>query len=157
MRTCYFAAIWTGCGKYWRNLFENAFKYGDGRRIKLEFYEEDYCQLIQVFNTGEPVSDNDFNHIFESFFRGSNSRGKQGNGLRFVHLQGNHAKDGRRDLCPERRGQDGFSFWFCGKYFFNLLELLFFCELIGDQKNRQLFPLQSRRQRPGAQGREICW
>lgn len=63
------------------NLFENAFKYGDGRRIKLEFYEEDYCQLIRVFNTGEPVSDNDFNHIFESFFRGSNSRGKQGNGL----------------------------------------------------------------------------
>ena len=33
------------------------------------------------FNTGQPVSDNDFNHIFESFFRGSNSGGKQGNGL----------------------------------------------------------------------------
>lgn len=63
------------------NLFENAFKYGDGRRIELTFYEEDYCQLIRVFNTGEPVSDNDLNHIFESFFRGANSSGKQGNGL----------------------------------------------------------------------------
>ena len=29
------------------NLFENAFKYGDGRLIEITFYEEDGCQLIQ--------------------------------------------------------------------------------------------------------------
>lgn len=63
------------------NIFENAFKYGDGRHIKIRFYEEDYCQLIHIFNTGIPVTDNEFNHIFESFFRGGNSNGKQGNGL----------------------------------------------------------------------------
>lgn len=63
------------------NLFENAFKYGDGRKIELSFYEEDYCRLIRVYNTGETVSDNDFNHIFESFYRGANSEGIQGNGL----------------------------------------------------------------------------
>lgn len=63
------------------NIFENGFKYGDGRRIEISFFEEDYCQLIRIFNTGEPVTDNEFNHIFESFFRGANSQGKQGSGL----------------------------------------------------------------------------
>ncbi len=63
------------------NLFENVFKYGDGRHIDISFYEEDYCQLVRFFNTGEPVCDNEFNHIFESFFRGSNSQGLKGNGL----------------------------------------------------------------------------
>lgn len=63
------------------NLFINAFKYGDGRSICVSFYEEDYCQLIRVFNTGEPVSEKEFVHLFDSFFRGENTRGQQGNGL----------------------------------------------------------------------------
>lgn len=63
------------------NLFENAFKYGDGRSIRITFYEEDYCQLIRIYNTGDLVTDNEFNHIFESFFRAANSDGIQGNGL----------------------------------------------------------------------------
>lgn len=63
------------------NLFENAFKYGDGRSITLTFYEEDYCHLVRVYSSGNPVTDNEFNHIFESFFRASNSRGLEGNGL----------------------------------------------------------------------------
>ena len=63
------------------NVMENAFKYGDGRRIEISFYEEDFCQLIRIVNTGEAVSENDFNHIFESFFRGTNSLGQQGSGL----------------------------------------------------------------------------
>lgn len=63
------------------NLFENAFKYGDGNRMELSFYEEDYCQLIRLYNTGTPVSDHEINHIFDSFFRAANSKGKQGSGL----------------------------------------------------------------------------
>lgn len=63
------------------NLFANAFKYGDGRRIEISFYEEDYCQCIQVFNTGEPVAQKEFVHLFDSFYRGENTRGQQGNGL----------------------------------------------------------------------------
>lgn len=63
------------------NLFENAFKYGDGKCIEISFTEEDYCQLIHILNTGEVISDTDFNHIFESFYRGTNSKGQRGNGL----------------------------------------------------------------------------
>lgn len=63
------------------NIFENAFKYGDGRKIEISFYEEDYCHLIRIYNTGIPVTDNEFNHIFDSFFRGTNSNGKKGSGL----------------------------------------------------------------------------
>lgn len=63
------------------NIMENAFKYGDGKEIKISFYEEDYCQLIKIFNSGETISENEFNHIFDSFYRGSNVKDKQGNGL----------------------------------------------------------------------------
>ncbi|WP_346888010.1 HAMP domain-containing sensor histidine kinase [Clostridium sp. UBA1056] len=63
------------------NIIENAFKYGDGKEIKISFYEEDYCQLIKIFNSGETISQNEFNHIFDSFYRASNAKDKQGNGL----------------------------------------------------------------------------
>jgi signal transduction histidine kinase len=63
------------------NIIENAFKYGDGKEIKISFYEEDYCQLIKIFNSGETISQSEFYHIFDSFYRGSNSEDKPGNGL----------------------------------------------------------------------------
>lgn len=69
------------CQEVLENLFENAFKYGDGGRIEISFYEEDYCQLIRLFSSGSTVTDNEFNHIFESFFRGSNAQGIKGSGL----------------------------------------------------------------------------
>lgn len=63
------------------NLFENALKYGDGIKLTLSFYEEDYCQLIRLSNTGPKVSEHEIPHLFDSFFRGSNSEGKTGSGL----------------------------------------------------------------------------
>lgn len=63
------------------NILENAIKYGDGRNIDLTFYKEEYCQLIKIHNTGAVVNDQDFNHIFDSFYRGNNAQGKEGNGL----------------------------------------------------------------------------
>lgn len=63
------------------NLFENAFKYGDGRRIEITFYEEDGCQLIRVFNTGQGMEERELVHLFESFYRGSNAQHQNGNGL----------------------------------------------------------------------------
>lgn len=63
------------------NIMENAFKYGDGRSIHITFYEEEYCQLIKIRNTGQPVRAEEMPHLFDSFFRGSNTAEKEGNGL----------------------------------------------------------------------------
>ncbi len=63
------------------NILENAFKYGDGREIKISFYEEDYYQLIKVYNSGDKVPQNELIHLFDSFYRGSNVSNKEGNGL----------------------------------------------------------------------------
>lgn len=63
------------------NLMENAFKYGDGKAVRLDFYEEDYCQVITVFNTGTAVPEEEMPHLFDSFYRGSNAGNKDGNGL----------------------------------------------------------------------------
>ena len=63
------------------NIMENAVKYGDKGFIKITCYEEDYCQLIKITNSGEPIPSTDFVHMFESFWRGKNSHEKQGYGL----------------------------------------------------------------------------
>lgn len=63
------------------NIMENAFKYGDGKKIEISFYEEDYCQIMKIKNTGEPVKADEIPHLFDSFFRGSNVGNKDGNGL----------------------------------------------------------------------------
>ncbi len=63
------------------NIIENAIKYGDGRKIEIRFSLEEGCQLIHIFNSGEVVSENDFSHLFESFYRGGNVHGRNGNGL----------------------------------------------------------------------------
>lgn len=63
------------------NLMENAFKYGDGRMISLSFREEDYCQIVELYNTGVPISMQELPHLFDSFYRGSNAQDKAGNGL----------------------------------------------------------------------------
>lgn len=90
------------------NLLENALKYGDGRQIRISFYEEDYCQVIEVFNTGEVVSRQEIPHLFDSFFRGSNAKGKEGNGLGlYICRQIMLKMDG--DIFVQTK-QDGMSF-----------------------------------------------
>lgn len=63
------------------NLMENAFKYGDGKKIEIGFGEEEYCQLVWVWNSGECVAEGEMIHLFDSFYRGSNVGAKSGNGL----------------------------------------------------------------------------
>lgn len=63
------------------NLIENAFKYGDGKEISISFSQEEYCQLITVTNTGNPIEEQEMPHLFDSFFRGSNVGDAAGNGL----------------------------------------------------------------------------
>lgn len=90
------------------NLIENAFKYGDGLRISIDFYEEDYCQVIRVFNSGNPVSATEMPHLFDSFYRGSNASNQPGNGLGlYINRQIMRKMEG--DIFAERR-EDGMSF-----------------------------------------------
>ena len=64
-----------------QNLMENALKYGDGKRISITAADEEDCRLITVTNTGCTLPDEETPHIFDSFWRGSNSGGKPGSGL----------------------------------------------------------------------------
>ncbi len=64
-----------------QNLFENALKYGDGRKIGLSFSEEENYRMITVSNTGCTLSDSEVPHIFDSFWRGSNVGSHAGSGL----------------------------------------------------------------------------
>ncbi|MDO5558915.1 MAG: HAMP domain-containing sensor histidine kinase [Oscillospiraceae bacterium] len=64
-----------------QNIMENAIKYGDGHIIKITFSEEDNCRLVTIINSGCTLNDNELLHIFDSFWRGSNSHSKSGSGL----------------------------------------------------------------------------
>lgn len=64
-----------------QNILENAVKYGDGKQISIGFSDEENCRLITVRNSGCTLSDDELLHIFDSFWRGSNTSGKQGSGL----------------------------------------------------------------------------
>lgn len=68
-------------GECLQNLVENAIKYGDGRVIEIGFDRMDGCQLICVSNSGCQLERKELTQIFESFHRGSNSAGVNGNGL----------------------------------------------------------------------------
>ena len=64
-----------------QNVIENAIKYGDGEFITLGFSDEEDCRLITVSNSGCTLVDTELPHIFNSFWRGSNTANKQGSGL----------------------------------------------------------------------------
>lgn len=64
-----------------QNICENALKYGDGQWIRLSFDDEEDCKLITVENSGSTFSEEELPHIFDSFYRGSNSENVKGSGL----------------------------------------------------------------------------
>lgn len=90
------------------NLMENAFKYGDGRMISLSFREEDYCQIVELYNTGVPISMQELPHLFDSFYRGSNAQDQAGNGLG-LYISRQIMLKMKGDLYAQR-DQDGMRF-----------------------------------------------
>lgn len=64
-----------------QNIIENAVKYGDGKRIAISFSKDENCQLIHISNSGCTLSDSELPHIFDSFWRGSNTGSQSGSGL----------------------------------------------------------------------------
>lgn len=64
-----------------QNIIENAVKYGDGHCISINFSDEEDCRLITISNSGCTLPDTELTHIFDSFWRGSNTGSQQGCGL----------------------------------------------------------------------------
>ncbi len=64
-----------------QNVMENAIKYGDGKCIRISFGEEEDCKLIHIENSGCSLKKEELPHLFDSFYRGSNSSGVKGSGL----------------------------------------------------------------------------
>lgn len=64
-----------------QNIIENAVKYGDGRSIKISFAREEEALLMSIENSGSELSENELTHIFDSFWRGSNTGSNSGSGL----------------------------------------------------------------------------
>lgn len=64
-----------------QNIIENALKYGDGNYIKIKTAREEDCELFTIINSGCTLSENELTHIFDSFWRGSNTKSASGSGL----------------------------------------------------------------------------
>jgi len=64
-----------------QNMLENAIKYGDGRYVRISVEEEEDCKLITVTNSGCSLNEEELPHLFNSFYRGSNSSKAEGSGL----------------------------------------------------------------------------
>ena len=64
-----------------QNIMENAIKYGDGHSITIGFTQEEGYRLLTIENSGISLTENELPHIFDSFWRGSNTQGKPGSGL----------------------------------------------------------------------------
>lgn len=93
------------------NLINNAFKYSPGKRNPLLIIETrgDECVIsIRDFGIGVPKDDRE--HLFESFYRGDNTKEFSGTGLglviakEFVDLQGG-------DIGYESPDEEGSLFW----------------------------------------------
>ena len=63
------------CVEVLQNIIENAVKYS------IAFSREDDCQLVHIRNSGCTLSENELPHIFDSFWRGSNTGSNSGSGL----------------------------------------------------------------------------
>lgn len=64
-----------------QNIMENAIKYGDGREIGICISEEENYLLLAVRNSGCSLTEPELPHMFESFWRGSNTGNQAGSGL----------------------------------------------------------------------------
>lgn len=88
-----------------QNIMENAVKYGDGNSIDINIYEEEGCILVQIRNTGNALPEAELPHIFDSFWRGSNTGSNKGNGLGlYICRQLMHKMNG--EIFAEIKGRD---------------------------------------------------
>lgn len=86
-----------------QNIIENAIKYGDGEFINIDFSSEEDCSLISISNSGCTLKESEMPHIFDSFWRGSNSKTSSGSGLGlYICRQLMHLMNG--EIFAEKHG-----------------------------------------------------
>lgn len=64
-----------------QNIIENAIKYGDGGYIRIDCDKIDNEYHINISNSGCELKREELVHVFDSFFRGTNSGKQSGSGL----------------------------------------------------------------------------
>ena len=64
-----------------RQLLDNAIKYGDGTGVTLKMEKSDDGDFFTVENNGTPLPDSEVSFVFNSMWRGSNSKDVKGNGI----------------------------------------------------------------------------
>ena len=62
-------------------LMENAIKYGSGQGISISMGRQDEDVIISVKNKGTVLSEEETAYVFKSFWRGSNSKNVEGQGI----------------------------------------------------------------------------
>lgn len=62
-------------------LMENAIKYGDGKLISVSLEKQEDGYYFIVKNTGKLLNESEIPFIFQSFWRGSNAKETEGNGV----------------------------------------------------------------------------
>ncbi|MBR3462679.1 MAG: HAMP domain-containing histidine kinase [Clostridiales bacterium] len=62
-------------------LVENAIKYGDNTGIKLKLYRQDDTVFMGIVNKGATLNKEEIPFVFNCYWRGSNSKDKEGSGI----------------------------------------------------------------------------
>lgn len=64
-----------------QNIVNNSLKYGNGEKIDIYFSIEDGYLYSYIKDYGDGISEKDMPFIFDEFYRGENTKGKEGSGL----------------------------------------------------------------------------
>jgi len=89
------------------NLLSNAIKYAPtGTEIGLNLgYWDDETVFIEVSDQGIGIPEQDQKHLFEPFFRASNTKGFKGNGLGLAIVKESVEAHGGSITCQSRPGE----------------------------------------------------
>ena len=95
------------------NYLSNAFNHADGeKRIVVSCKKRDALLRVSVFNTGEPISEEETDKIWEKFYKVDKARtreyGGSGIGLSIVKA----IMDSFHQNCGVCSHEDGVEFWF---------------------------------------------
>ena len=63
------------------NIIGNAYKFSGNKPVQCELYADENCIIIKISDLGIGIMPNELEKVFESFYRGTNVTGYNGNGI----------------------------------------------------------------------------